>query len=608
MSLSPVAFIAPNYRDYKGYWIKFYEPRTTTPKPIYTNSNATDSAVKLQLNSDGFIIAAGDVIITPYIDGAYDAYLFIDADSADNNETGNAVRVANDISGASSGYPVNVDSVEEMKATLSLSVGQKASCDRFYQYGDFVEGMNFDISATGTGDDFTSHQLDNGLFANLIFSDTLNAAQVGAVGDGANDDGAAIQAAIDALPVNLAGGGTVELISFKSYIHSTSILIPSNITLNCKGAITRYTGTDKAFIIGESLVALNYDSKLLNMVCLLQDKTSIGVYLRNTAQAEVTGYMEGLYQPFDNTRTNIGIWIDGGNVSSFFNRIETRLNHIHEGYRLKTTGNRQSTQHMFDNCSILADQDTDDLSVGYNIGPSDNGAVQEGQGTVINGGNIEKCQTGFIHGPKAGRFTLVGVRTEIVIKSGAWKFKIFDGAEPLTLIGINGLGTTYMESASGITGWSFNQNVLIGGDAGETRLGGFSVPLNGDNTFLGLGSDNPQIWTEGDSDLNFLSDSDAAGTGRFFFQVGKGSASHGGGMAYHGNAHATSAGEVHIFPAPNKGAKFYNGLGGAVTGEFRTTGAANTTSLWLLDVSAGSLKQVSLGASSGGFRPLRVAG
>ena len=501
------------------------------------------------------------------------------------------------------------ESVADMKAA-KLKVGQLVKCKRYYAGGDLVEALEYEVQPAGdVPDGYIDHGISNGTVAKLVHNGTINAHQAGAVGDDTVDDGAFIQAAIDYFPVNLTGGGVVELISSKAYMHSASILIPSNITLNCRGAVTRYTGTDKAFIIGESLVALNYDSKLLNMVCLLQDKTSVGVYMRNTAQAEVTGYMEGLYQPFDNTRTNIGIWIDGGNVSSFFNRIETRLNHVHEGYRLKTTGNRQSTQHMFDNCSILADQDTDDLSVGYNIGPSDNGAVQEGQGTVINGGNIEKCQTGFIHGPKAGRFTLIGVRTEIVIKAGAWKFKLFDGAEPLTLIGVNGLGTTYMESASGITGWGFNQNVLIGGDAGETRLGGFSVPLNGDNTFLGLGSDNPQIWTEGDSDLNFLSNSDATGVGRFFFQVGKGSATHGGGMAYHGNAHPTSAGEAHFFPATNKGAKFYNGLGGAVMGEFRTTAVAGTTDLWVRDVSSGSLKQVTVGAADSGgagFKVLRI--
>jgi hypothetical protein len=491
-----------------------------------------------------------------------------------------------------------------------LAIDQIVKTKGYYTSND-GGGAEYLIVATGTGTDDGGSYIDLALNqAQLIYSGEVSVDVFGAVGGGGVDDSDAIQAAIDTFPVNLAGGGIVNLTPEKEYSHASSILIPANITLNCGGAVTRYTGTDKAFILGESLVALNYDCRLLNMVCVLEDKSSIGVYLRNTAGAEVTGYMEGGYKPYDNTRTNVGVWIDGGNVSSFFNRFELRLNHIHEGYRLKTTGNRQSTQHMFDNCSILADQDTDDLSIGYNIGPSDNGAVQEGQGTVINGGNIEKCQTGFLLGPKAGRFTLIGVRTEIVIGGSAWKFKIEAGAEPLTLIGINGLGTTYMESASGITGWANNSgNTLIGGDAGELRLGGFDTPVNGDNQFIGIGSDNPQFRILGDADFNFLADSDATGAGRAIHQIGRGSATHGGGIAYHGGAHPTYAGQSHVFGATNRGVQFTNGLYGATHGEIRNTAVAGTTALWLWDADNGALEQVTVGAADSGgsgFKVLRI--
>jgi hypothetical protein len=610
MSLSPVAFIAPNYRDFKGQWVKFYESGTTTAKTIYLDSAGSTSAAKVQIDSDGFMVSAGNAVIVPYVSGSYDAYIFDTEADANANTTVSAVRIADNILSTTSSSINLFDNVAEVKTSTGLGVGDRVSLARFYAGGDLVARLDYEVQPVGfVPDGFVDHGLANGMSIKLIHNGEINADQAGAVGGGGVDDSDAIQAAIDTFPVNLVGGGIVNLTPEKDYLHASSILIPANITLNCRGAVTRYTGTDKAFILGDSLVALNYDCKLLNIVCVLEDKSSVGVYLQNTASAEVTGYIEGGYKPYDNTRTNIAVWIDGGNVSSFFNRINIRANHIHEGYRIKTTGTVQATQQFFNNCTILGDQETDNTSIGYNIGPADGAAVQEGQGSIITGGNVEKCNTGIYMGPKAGRVTVVGLRTEIVIGGDAWKFKLEAGAEPLTLIGVGGLGTTYMESASGITGWANNSgNTLIGGDAGEMRLGGFDTPVNGDNQFIGIGSDNPQLRILGDADFNLLADSDATGTGRAFFQVGRGSATHGGGIALHGNAHATSAGEVHFFPAPNKGTKFYNGLGGAVHGEFRNTAVANTTSLWLYDASGGSLKQVELGASSGGYRALRVAG
>lgn len=97
MAFSPIAFVAPNYRDYKEYWIKAYEPGTTTPKTMSLTSIGSVLVAKLQLSKDGFIISSGGALVIPYIDGSYDLWLFPTETEADNNDTASAVRVADDM-------------------------------------------------------------------------------------------------------------------------------------------------------------------------------------------------------------------------------------------------------------------------------------------------------------------------------------------------------------------------------------------------------------------------------------------------------------------------------------------------------------------------------
>ena len=97
MAYFAIAFIAPNYRDYSNQWLKAYEPGTTTPKSMALDSAAAVTVAKLQLNADGFLKSAGDALVIPYIEGAYDLWLFPTSAEADANDTSSAVRVADDI-------------------------------------------------------------------------------------------------------------------------------------------------------------------------------------------------------------------------------------------------------------------------------------------------------------------------------------------------------------------------------------------------------------------------------------------------------------------------------------------------------------------------------
>lgn len=96
MSFYPISYIAPNYRDYDGWWIKAYQGGTTTPIPIYTDSEGGGAAAKLQINSDGFIVSSGGLVVNPYIEEAYSLYMFPTAEEADNNDTGEAIRLSDD--------------------------------------------------------------------------------------------------------------------------------------------------------------------------------------------------------------------------------------------------------------------------------------------------------------------------------------------------------------------------------------------------------------------------------------------------------------------------------------------------------------------------------
>ena len=97
MAFTQVAHIAPNYRDFNGYWIKPYNIGTTTPKPMALNSDGTNQVAKLELNADGFIVSSGDALVIPYVSGLFDMWMFPTEAEADANNTTNATRIANSL-------------------------------------------------------------------------------------------------------------------------------------------------------------------------------------------------------------------------------------------------------------------------------------------------------------------------------------------------------------------------------------------------------------------------------------------------------------------------------------------------------------------------------
>lgn len=97
MSWFPIALINPQYENFNNQWLKFYTPGTTNPLAMATDETGGTQLAKAQLNNAGFITTDGTTIFIPYVQVAYDAYMFPTEAEADANATTNAVRFADNI-------------------------------------------------------------------------------------------------------------------------------------------------------------------------------------------------------------------------------------------------------------------------------------------------------------------------------------------------------------------------------------------------------------------------------------------------------------------------------------------------------------------------------
>jgi len=187
MAFSPISFIASNYRDYKNDWLKAYEPGTTTPKIMAIDTTGTPTVSKFELNTDGFIKSAGGALVIPFIDGAYDLWLFPTEAEADASDTSNAIRLADNITGSftESGFDLSLindlsqaydfSTVAEYKAfATKFPISKKISlADRSASF-TVISGT---ASATGNGT-IASNEVDQSI--SIIKTSPINAVGYGA--------------------------------------------------------------------------------------------------------------------------------------------------------------------------------------------------------------------------------------------------------------------------------------------------------------------------------------------------------------------------------------------------------------------------------------------
>ena len=192
MAYSPIAFTAPNYRDYKNEWLKAYEPGTTTPKAMALDSGGVTQVAKLQLNAGGFLVSAGDALVIPYIDGNYDLWLFPTEDEADTNDTNNAIRLADDINSLNTSIINDLSQAYTFKtvalmqaSSIVFPIGKKIVWQGYYAESD--GGSNWGIVTSGahTDDGGSVFTLADGQHVESnLKSQKINVKKFGAKGNG----------------------------------------------------------------------------------------------------------------------------------------------------------------------------------------------------------------------------------------------------------------------------------------------------------------------------------------------------------------------------------------------------------------------------------------
>lgn len=278
MAYSPISFIASNYRDYKNEWLKAYEPGTTTPKAMATDSSGSTTIAKAQLNADGFIVSASAALIIPYINGSYDLWLFPTEVEADNNDTSSALRLADNINS------LNISIINDLSQTYEFpTVAAYKAFATAFPIGKVINtvefstgnggGASYTIIASGTENGFDI--IKNTTLSQSIFmtveNGTVSTAQLGTTKIAS--DYLALQYAC-----NNANWNTIIIESY-SPIGGYAYLNRSNVIFDGKNRLIDYVGVSNAMLVlGEQAGGIPSTASILNIdirnIYAIGDKTA----------------------------------------------------------------------------------------------------------------------------------------------------------------------------------------------------------------------------------------------------------------------------------------------------------------------------------------------
>lgn len=186
MSYLPATQLSTPYEDYPNQFLKCFVQSTTTPLSMATDAAAGTLLAKAEISGGGtppigFLKTAGDAIFQPYLNAAYDAWIFPTAAEADANDTSNAIQIADNVDlqategELSAKFSKSFDTVALMVADTTLVVGDIAVTAGYISTGDGGDNSYEVVSAgTGTDDggsfiDLATHQA-KGLFPRAIRS------------------------------------------------------------------------------------------------------------------------------------------------------------------------------------------------------------------------------------------------------------------------------------------------------------------------------------------------------------------------------------------------------------------------------------------------------
>lgn len=249
MSLAAIAYTSTPMEDYAGYWVKFYEQGTTTPKSMATDAAGGTLLAQAEISSGGvvpigFIKTTGSAIFIPYVDGAYDQWLFPTEQEAIDNNTTNAIQLADNII-APSLAGAGATAIQEDTVLLMTINNNKA-----YEVDDVVVTKEFAVGAGGGGVYdvvLTSSVIPNTFNVIIGVTDALisfvlreKAAltfeEVGSVGT-------VDEAALIANVFSRAQGKTIKGLNGKTYVSSLVQPMLTSTELDLGGSTLKFTGT-----------------------------------------------------------------------------------------------------------------------------------------------------------------------------------------------------------------------------------------------------------------------------------------------------------------------------------------------------------------------------
>ena len=226
MAFLAAVYLSVTYESYPNYWLKCFVQGTTTPINMATDSTGGTLLAKAEVSAGGtvpigYFKTAGDVIIQPYLDVAYDAWLFPTEAEADANDTSNAVQIANnvDLSTVLDGVVFDFDTTALMLAA-PLEVGVSTRTKEF-RTGDGGGGDYF-IETGGSSNGFDRLLMVNGNVAVLQYAGgNIDIRQFGPIANGTTDD----SLVLDAAAVFALANGLREIFVYEGTISAPTLAL-----------------------------------------------------------------------------------------------------------------------------------------------------------------------------------------------------------------------------------------------------------------------------------------------------------------------------------------------------------------------------------------------
>lgn len=279
----------------------------------------------------------------------------------------------------------------------------------------------------------------------------VSVADFGAVGDGVTDDTVAIQAALD--------------VGKRVYIPTGTYLVSSRLQIGPTvmnfvygdgiGTVIKSICTGDTFHVGATPGSTNAGiisgGGIEDLFIQLYGTAAVGIRMLQTSMTSIRNVQ--VYSYASRPNTQIGILIDAGGGSSYFNQFTNcNCQGVDVGYKFVASGAGQGTSSTFVNCSALTYTDNTN-GYGYEF------VGNNGLDSIFTGGNLEACKKG------------------IKMDSGTWASTHTQGT---TWLGIRFEANSLCDIDWGNGGY---RNSFFGyGNYANNGTPGFNPSLNWDNT------------------------------------------------------------------------------------------------------------------------------